>query len=101
MITPPIEASPKSPQASDANDVWTYERRLAMYILGVMAVELPGLRDDLMDDSNMLTHLIEHVGDALIEGIHTLGCPHDLTLSQILDIASTYDIEYRKLGGAE
>lgn len=79
--------------------LWTYERSLALYILGAMAIDYPGLSDDLFkvggDPSNL--HItIDTVAAALINGMHVLGCPDHLSLAQILDYASSWASAHRK-----
>lgn len=75
---------------------WTYERRLALHLIGVMGLEYPGLHESLFtngDSPSALHDTIDALADALIDGMHTLGCPHDLTLAQILDRASSFPTE--------
>lgn len=70
---------------------WTYERRLALYVIGAMGLEYPSLDDDVFTDYSSpsgLHRLIDVAADALISGMHTLGCPEHLTLAQILSYAS-------------
>ncbi|MEO8391499.1 MAG: hypothetical protein ABI700_00765 [Chloroflexota bacterium] len=88
-------------QINPVPTVWTYERRLAFYVLGAQAVGYPGLPDELLnsDSTNTLESAIDTIADALIAGMHTLGCPADLSLAKILDYASSYGDE--EADGAE
>lgn len=74
---------------------WTYEQRTALAILGRLAVE-DALADDTLTSGSVdhVEHLIDAMAEALIDALHVLGCPRELTLAQILDRASSF-------GGAE
>jgi hypothetical protein len=81
--------------------VWTYERRLALHVLGVLGLGFPGLHDDLFTNGSSPSALhdsIDEIADALIDGMHELGCPASLSLAQILDCASSFSHHSHKDG---
>lgn len=77
----------------------TYENRAALYILGYLSI-VGVLNDELIDSphENGVGVLADRLGEALLEALHVLGCPRELTLAQILDRASSYPTEK---GGAK
>ncbi len=83
-------STPTTPTAATAQDTaqgWTYERRLAFYILGKLAVQ--GALSDL--PLSEFDYVIDGIVDSISEGLEALCCEGNLeTMRNLADIGALH-----------